>query len=1019
MTPFRPAVGPRLKWLLAAVFGLFALLAVNSVYLSAVTFLEWRSGEILQNRFYLWNFLLHLVLGFAIVVPTIAFGAAHWRNVANRPNPRAIAAGIATFVAAIVLLATGVALTRVEIAGTTIGVREPAVRDAVYWMHVVAPLAASWLFVVHRLSGRRIKWKVGARWTAVAAGVALAAVLFHAVIPDARAKVPEDGARYFEPSLAKTATGGFIPAKGLMANEYCLGCHADVVHSWAHSAHAVSSFNNPFYAASVRETRQKAFAREQSVKDARFCAGCHDPVPFFSGAFEDARWDDPSYDAASDPLGRASISCTVCHGIVSIDSPRGNADYTIEESPHYPFAFSESPLLRWTSDQLVKAKPAFHKRTFLKDSVHRSNEFCGACHKVFLPEQLNDYKWLRGQDHYGSFLASGRSGYGALGWYDPEKAATTCNQCHMPAVPSDDFAARDRDGSGARSILSHAFPSANTALSCVVDQSLGAMLGDGSASASSHGGRPYADSDALHETADDARAAIAAGHAAFNARTLRVDLFAVRDGGTVDGALRVIGGGELPVLEAGRSYLIEVVVRTLDIGHEFTQGTADSNEAWLFARATAGGVRVGTTGGLDEASGALDPWSRMFNAFVIDRDGNRIDRRNPQDIFLPLYNNQVPPGAGDVTHLALTVPADTAAPLELEVEVRYRKFDTTYLRYVYGPDRVNDLPVLVLARDTATLPVRARDGTVHGAPPTAAEGMSAGPAEGIAAGPAEGMAAGGPSEDPIPAWQRWYDYGIGLFRESDRGTGRGALRQADEAFARVESLEPAPNRGMGALARARLAIKEGRLDDAAVFLARAGGQDDAATSESRAASSPFRMPWTLAYFTALVDKQNGNFARAMEGFRRVLDTDFAGARERGFDFSIDTRVLNELAETALEASRLARGDGTGLPLAREAKEALERSLEVDPEQAQAWWLMNRACEALADSAGAAAAREQHAKYKPDENARDTAVRRARGKYPWANAAAEATVIYPLQREGASVGDLRPGTRIEVPGLAPR
>ena len=1003
MTPFRPAVGPRLKWLLAAVFGLFALLAVNSVYLSAVTFLEWRSGEILQNRFYLWNFLLHLVLGFAIVVPTIAFGVAHWRNVANRPNPRAIAAGIATFVAAIVLLATGVALTRVEIAGTTIGVREPAVRDAVYWMHVIAPLAASWLFVVHRLSGRRIKWKVGARWTAVAAGVALAAVLFHAVIPDARAKVPEDGARYFEPSLAKTATGGFIPAKGLMANEYCLGCHADVVHSWAHSAHAVSSFNNPFYAASVRETRQKAFAREQSVKDARFCAGCHDPVPFFSGAFEDARWDDPSYDAASDPLGRASISCTVCHGIVSIDSPRGNADYTIEESPHYPFAFSESPILRWTSDQLVKAKPAFHKRTFLKDSVHRSNEFCGACHKVFLPEQLNDYKWLRGQDHYGSFLASGRSGHGALGWYYPEKAATTCNQCHMPAVPSDDFAARDRDGRGTRSILSHAFPSANTALSCVVDQSLGAMLGDGLASVA---GSPHARSAAMQETAEEARAAIAAGHAAFNARTLRVDLFAVREGGAIDGALRVIGGGELPVLDAGRSYLIEVVVRTLDIGHEFTQGTADSNEAWLFARATAGGVRVGTTGGLDEASGALDPWSRTFNAFVIDRDGNRIDRRNPQDIFLPLYNNQIPPGAGDVTHLALTVPADTAAPLEVEVEVRYRKFDTTYLRYVDGPERVNDLPVLVLARDAVTLPVRARDGTVHGPASVAAV-------------------------DAIPAWQRWYDYGIGLFRESDRGTGRGALRQADEAFARVEELEPAQDRGIGALARARLAIKEGRLDDAAALLARAGEQGGGASeaadsadvanaaSTLRAPSSQLRAPWTLTYFTALVDKQNGNFARAMEGFRRVLDTDFAGARERGFDFSIDTRVLNELAETALEASRLERGEGAGLPLAREAKEALERSLEVDPEQAQAWWLMNRACEALGDSAGAAAAREQHAKYKPDENARDTAVRRAREKYPWANAAAEATVIYPLQREGAAVGDLRPGTRIEVPGLAPR
>ena len=918
------------------VFALFALLTVNSVYLASITFLEWRGGQTLQNQFYLWNFLAHLVLGFAIVVPTIVFGALHWRNVSKRPNPRAIAAGIATFIAAIALLATGIALTRVEFAGTTIGVREPALRETVYWLHVVAPFAASWLFVVHRLSGRKIRWKVGVRWAAVAVVVALGATALHLFAPAASEKVPQDGARYFEPSLAKTATGGFISASSLMANSYCLECHRDVVNSWSHSAHSASSFNNPLYTASVRETRLKAFAREHSVQDARFCAGCHDPVPFFSGSFEDPKWDDPAYDVAADPLGRASITCTVCHGIVSIDSPRGNGDYTIEESPNYPLASSDSPLLSWASNQLVKAKPAFHKRTFLKDSVHRSNEFCGACHKVFLPETLNDYKWLRGQDHYGSFLLSGRSGHGALGWYYPEKAATKCNDCHMGAMASSDFAARDRDGSGVTTILSHAFPSANTALA-----SLGVLPDP---------------------------AVVNAGHAAFNQRTLRVDLFAVRVGGAIDGELRVIGG-ELPVLDAGVTYLIEVVVRTLDIGHEFTQGTADSNEAWLFARARCDGATIGVTGGLD-GEGALDPWSKVFNAFVIDRNGNRIDRRNPQDIFLALYNNQIPPGAGDVTHLRLAVPVDAHAPIEVETEVRYRKFDATYMKYVYGAARVNDLPVMVLARDAVTLPVRAKDGSVYGLISRVSS--------------------------TIPPWQRWQDYGIGLLREGDRGTGRGALRQADEAFTRVEDLQPAA----GSLARARVAIKEGRLDDASMLLAKAASAEPAS-------------PWSVVYFTALVDKQNGNFTKALEGFRRVLATDFAGARERGFDFAIDTRVLNEFTETLLEASQLARADASSLELLREAKSAAERSLKVDPEQAQAWWLMNRVCEALSDPVGAESARTNHAKYKPDENARDNAVRLARQQYPWADHAAEATVFYDMQRTGGFTGDLLPGTRLDV------
>jgi cytochrome c-type biogenesis protein CcmH/NrfG len=90
------------------------------------------------------------------------------------------------------------------------------------------------------------------------------------------------------------------------------------------------------------------------------------------------------------------------------------------------------------------------------------------------------------------------------------------------------------------------------------------------------------------------------------------------------------------------------------------------------------------------------------------------------------------------------------------------------------------------------------------------------------------------------------------------------------------------------------------------------------------------------------------------------------------------------------------------------------ALEVDPEHAQSWWLVNRAATELGDEATAANAREKHARYKPDENARDRAVRLAREKYPWANAAAEATVLYPMQREGRLTGDLLPGTRVEVP-----
>ena len=69
---------------------------------------------------------------------------------------------------------------------------------------------------------------------------------------------PKSGDQYFQPSLARTSTGNFIPAETLMMDEYCLKCHQDAYKGWFHSSHHFSSFNNPAYLASVRETREVA-----------------------------------------------------------------------------------------------------------------------------------------------------------------------------------------------------------------------------------------------------------------------------------------------------------------------------------------------------------------------------------------------------------------------------------------------------------------------------------------------------------------------------------------------------------------------------------------------------------------------------------------------------------------------------------------------------------------------------------------------------------------------------------------
>ena len=51
-----------------------------------------------------------------------------------------------------------------------------------------------------------------------------------------------------------------------------------------------------------------------------------------------------------------------------LDDPNPDVDQvnTIEAARHYPFAYSDNPILKWINKQMILAKPAFHEKTFLK-----------------------------------------------------------------------------------------------------------------------------------------------------------------------------------------------------------------------------------------------------------------------------------------------------------------------------------------------------------------------------------------------------------------------------------------------------------------------------------------------------------------------------------------------------------------------------------------------------------------------------------------------------------------------------
>jgi predicted Zn-dependent protease len=78
---------------------------------------------------------------------------------------------------------------------------------------------------------------------------------------------------------------------------------------------------------------------------------------------------------------------------------------------------------------------------------------------------------------------------------------------------------------------------------------------------------------------------------------------------------------------------------------------------------------------------------------------------------------------------------------------------------------------------------------------------------------------------------------------------------------------------------------------------------------------------------------------------------------------------------------------------------LDAALALDPESASAWYVLSQVATEQGDGALAERARAQHAIYKLDDNARDSAITAARARYPAANHAAEPIVIYDLQRQG--------------------
>ncbi|MFQ5845506.1 MAG: tetratricopeptide repeat protein, partial [Planctomycetota bacterium] len=348
-----------------------------------------------------------------------------------------------------------------------------------------------------------------------------------------------------------------------------------------------------------------------------------------------------------------------------------------EQPSPYLFDAARSGPGRFLADALIKSKPAVHKRRMLKP-LHRTPEFCAACHKVSLDRPVNGYRYLRGQDEYDHWLASGVAHGSAATFYLPPEPKR-CQDCHMPYIPARLPDVSSRNGR----IRSHLFLAVNDAL-------------------------PHLRGD------DEMRERI---YAFLRDWKLRVDVFALEFPGRRVRALDV----SRPVLVAGETVVFEVVVRNLGVGHTFPGGTNDSNQAWIEFTITDEDSNVlGRRGWVDE-EGYVDRKAHFYRVVFVREDGTAAMRRDAQNFRAVAYQRVIGPGKADLARYAFPVPAAAVGrKLTIRARLRWRKFNRDYVKFVFGeqklpvPDlprfrgkEIPDLPVTTIAESSVTLEVAA------------------------------------------------------------------------------------------------------------------------------------------------------------------------------------------------------------------------------------------------------------------------------------------------------------------------
>ena len=640
-----------------------------------------------------WMVVVHTAAGVLLLLPVLVYLWAHFAAYRTRPVGAVVWMGYLATAATLVAIVSGLVLTVQAAWGTRISYAWDRVHLVATFALLafarphVAVVAVRDLGAARRLAldALRLAERRTLRGAAAGALLLLAPVaILWVVFPGERMvdAFPEDYSfasspeRPFAPSLATTTTGGAYDVRRLAGSESCgtAGCHEQITAEWRVSAHRWAAMDPAF------QRIQEEMAKQNGPESTRYCGGCHDPISLFSGT---------KNIFAENLTGLAGyqegVSCLACHSIRQTDV-KGNASFVVAQPSRYLFEGSEGRGGRFARDFLIRAYPWQHTAELSK-RLFKTPEYCAACHKQFIDQEVNKVGWVQLQNQYDNWRKSH--------WNHPGDATRTieCRECHMPLQASRDpgrgdaldYNRSDDDGKH----RSHRFLGANQAIPVMLE-----LPGGGE------------QSRLVEEWLQG-----------------RYEVPEIADKWVTGPVV----GLELEMPKeaaAGETVGVRAVITANKVGHDFPTGPLDIIQAWVELVATDASGRVVFASGRRDERHFIEPGTFMFKAEPVDQYGNLIDRHNLWEMVGVRYRRSLFPGFSDTAEYAIQCSGSASRPSEGPREERfampaggeageitvvarllYRKIDQYLLNFMFGEKGGLTSPVTEMARAEARLRV--------------------------------------------------------------------------------------------------------------------------------------------------------------------------------------------------------------------------------------------------------------------------------------------------------------------------